>query len=78
MGAAPYDAPDLDWFAGMDPENVKELGWALEGEETLVRELEREADETLEPAGRGPSCVARRCSSSAEADRAVLQDPTRA
>lgn len=47
VGAAPYDAPDLDWFAGMDPANVKELGWALEGEETLTRELEHEAQGVL-------------------------------
>lgn len=47
VSAAPYDAPDLDWFDGMDAENVKEFGWALAGEETLVRELEKEAEEKL-------------------------------
>jgi pimeloyl-ACP methyl ester carboxylesterase len=39
VGCAPYDAPGLDWFAGMDPENVKEFGWALDGEERLITEL---------------------------------------
>jgi hypothetical protein len=36
-----------DWIGlpAWTPENVKECGWALEGEETLVRQLQREADE---------------------------------
>ena len=74
VGAAPYDAPDLDWFAGMDPENVKELGWALEGEETLVRELERQADEKLSQLDEDPAALLGEFELS-EADRAVLQDP---
>ena len=43
VGIVPYDTADFDWFAGMDPENIKEFGWALEGEETLYRELSKEA-----------------------------------
>jgi len=42
VGVAPYDAPHFDWTAGMDPENVKEFGWALEGEERLTEELTKE------------------------------------
>ena len=45
VGIAPFGSPGLDrddWLAGMDPENVKEFGWAEAGEEVLVRELERE------------------------------------
>ncbi len=73
VGAAPYDAADLDWFAGMDAENVKELGWALEGEETLVRELNREADEKLIQLDEDPATLLGEFELS-EADRTVLQD----
>src|SRR4051794_22260369 len=44
VGIAPYGSPGLDhdaWFAGMDPENVREFGVALEGEEVLVPDTER-------------------------------------
>jgi pimeloyl-ACP methyl ester carboxylesterase len=41
---APFDADGLDWLAGMDPENVAEIGWAVEGERTLTQELTREAE----------------------------------
>jgi pimeloyl-ACP methyl ester carboxylesterase len=41
VGVAPFEALD-DWFAGMDPENVKEFGWAVEGEERLAVELAAE------------------------------------
>jgi pimeloyl-ACP methyl ester carboxylesterase len=43
VGVAPFGDPGLaedDWLAGMDPENIKEFGWAKAGEETLMRELE--------------------------------------
>jgi len=73
VSAAPYDAPDLDWFEGMDPENVKEFGWALEGEETLARELEREAGDWLSRLDEDPSNLLGEFELS-EADRAVLQD----
>jgi pimeloyl-ACP methyl ester carboxylesterase len=42
VGVAPYDVLTDDFFTGMDPENIKEFGWALEGEERLAAELERE------------------------------------
>ncbi len=73
VGGAPYDARDLDWFAGMDPENVKEFGWALEGEETLVRELEREAGELLSRLDEDPASLLGEFELS-EADQTVLQD----
>jgi pimeloyl-ACP methyl ester carboxylesterase len=73
VGGAPYDAPDLDWFAGMDPENVKEFGWALEGKETLVRELEREAGELLSRLDEDPASLLGEFELS-EADQTVLQD----
>ena len=42
VGVAPLGTPGLEkdaWLAGMDPENVKEFGWALAGEDVLTREL---------------------------------------
>jgi pimeloyl-ACP methyl ester carboxylesterase len=48
VGIAPFDADDLDWFDGMDAMNVRETGWALEGEEVAARELQREAAGILE------------------------------
>ncbi len=40
VGVAPYDALGESWFEGMDPENVKEFRWALEGEARLTEEIE--------------------------------------
>jgi hypothetical protein len=40
--------PGFDWFAGMDAVNIDELGWALEGEDVLAREIERTAAGMLE------------------------------
>lgn len=34
-GVGPYGAPDLDWLAGMGPENHAEFGAAFEGENAL-------------------------------------------
>jgi len=73
VSAAPYDAPDLDWFKGMDPENVKELGWALEGEEVLARELEKEAEEKLSRLDEDPATLLGDFELSA-ADQAVLRN----
>jgi pimeloyl-ACP methyl ester carboxylesterase len=42
VGLAPFDALGGNWLTGMDPENVREFGWALEGEQRLAAELERE------------------------------------
>jgi pimeloyl-ACP methyl ester carboxylesterase len=73
VGAAPYDAPDLDWFEGMDPENVKEFGWALEGEETLVRELGKQADDNLSRLDEDPATLLANFQLS-EADQTMLRD----
>jgi len=48
VSPAPYDLADFDWLEGMDPLNVREVRWALRGEEVLAPELEREAAELLE------------------------------
>jgi pimeloyl-ACP methyl ester carboxylesterase len=74
VGVAPYDAAELDWIAGMDPSNVRELGWALAGEETLARELQREAQEALEMVDDDPAALVRDFDLS-PSDRAVLGDP---
>ena len=71
VGPAPYEAEGLDYFAGMDPENVKELGWALAGEETLAAELEREAQKALDRLEVDPAALLSEFELS-EADRAVL------
>src|SRR4029077_14691256 len=36
VGLAPFDAVGLSFFAGMDPMNVTEFSWALEGEQRLA------------------------------------------
>lgn len=70
---APYETPGLDWFAGMDPSNVKEFGWALDSEATLARELEREAQRALEHLDEDPAAMLSDFDLSAS-DRAVLED----
>jgi pimeloyl-ACP methyl ester carboxylesterase len=41
VGVAPYDALGEEFWVGMDPENVKEFGWALAGEDRLTPEIEK-------------------------------------
>jgi pimeloyl-ACP methyl ester carboxylesterase len=44
VGLAPFGTPGLEqdaWLAGMDPENLKEIGWALAGDGVLEPELEQ-------------------------------------
>jgi pimeloyl-ACP methyl ester carboxylesterase len=72
VGVAPYDAPGLDWFAGMDPNNVTEFGWATEGEERLHAELTRELREMGERVADDPSRVLGDDWALDDADRAVL------
>lgn len=74
VGAAPYDAPGLDWFDGMDPINVRELRWALEGEETLTQELAREARNVLDRVENDPAALLEGAELS-DSDRAVLERP---
>lgn len=75
VSGAPYDAPDLDFLAGMDAENQREFGWALDGEETLHRELERDAAQTLARIDQDPSKVLSDDWELAASDRAVLARP---
>ena len=72
VGVAPYQAEGLDFFAGMDPNNVREFGWALAGEDTLVPELERELAETAARVAVDPSKMLGDDWEIDEADRAVM------
>jgi pimeloyl-ACP methyl ester carboxylesterase len=79
VGVAPYGPPGLDhdaWLAGQDPENVKEFGWALAGEEVLAPELTKLLEEIAERVAVDPSTVLGDFDLS-EADRAALTTPER-
>lgn len=74
VGVAPLGNPGLDrdsWLAGMDPENVKEFGWAVAGEEVLIRELEAEHAKIAARVADDPSAVLEGFELS-ESDRAEL------
>jgi pimeloyl-ACP methyl ester carboxylesterase len=71
VGVAPYPSEGLDWFAGMDPLNVTEFGWALEGEQTLAPQLERELAKMAARVAADPSTILGDVELSA-ADRAVM------
>lgn len=68
---APYDA-GLDWLSGMDPLNIREIEWALQGEEVYIPNLEREAAEALERVAADPSKLLGDDWELSEADRAAL------
>ena len=60
VGVAPFGEAGLereDWLAGMDPENIKEFGWAEAGEEVLMRELETENAKVVARVADDPSAV---------------------
>jgi pimeloyl-ACP methyl ester carboxylesterase len=71
---APYDA-GIDWLTGMDPLNIREIEWALQGEDVYVPELEREAAEALERVAADPSKIIGDDWGLSEADRAALARP---
>ncbi len=70
-GVAPFDALGDEFFAGMDPENVKEWGWAVQGEERLAAELPN-ADRLLREQVIYDPATALSGFDLAEADREVL------
>jgi pimeloyl-ACP methyl ester carboxylesterase len=72
VGVAPYGLADLDFFEGMDPLNVKEFSWALEGEEVLAVELARELQEMGDRVAQDPSKLLGDDWALDEADRAVM------
>jgi pimeloyl-ACP methyl ester carboxylesterase len=57
VSPAPRDLIDFDFMAGMDPENVKEFGWALDGEDRLEVELTATAKGMLERIAADPATV---------------------
>jgi pimeloyl-ACP methyl ester carboxylesterase len=76
-GVAPFDMPGFDWFADMDAVNIEELGWALEGEDVLTRNIERVAARMLERVADDPSKMISDNVQLSEADRAQMANPER-
>src|SRR6266511_795600 len=76
-GVAPFDIPGFDWFAGMDAVNIEEIGWALEGEDVLAREIERVAVAMLKRVADDPAKVISDEVELSEADRAIMASPER-
>lgn len=77
VGIAPLGPSGLErdaWLAGMDPENVKEFGWATAGEDVLVAELEREHADMVQRVAADPTTVLGDFELS-ESDRAQLARP---
>jgi pimeloyl-ACP methyl ester carboxylesterase len=77
VGVAPYGQPGLEhdaWLAGMDPENVREFGFALEGEGALIPELESYQSKLEERVAVDPSSALDDFELS-ESDRAQLARP---
>jgi pimeloyl-ACP methyl ester carboxylesterase len=72
VGAAPFDAADLDWTAGMDQENVTEFGWARQGDQVLHRQLVQVAAADLQRMTEDPAKVFSDDWQLADADRQVL------
>jgi len=57
VSVAPFDALGEEFFIGMDPENVKEFGWALEGEERLAAELDQLDQELRQRVAADPAAM---------------------
>ena len=77
VGVAPLGTPGLerdDWLAGMDPENLKEFGWAVAGEDVLTRELEAMQKTLEERVAVDPATILQDFDMS-ESDRAELARP---
>jgi pimeloyl-ACP methyl ester carboxylesterase len=77
VGIAPLGPSGLErdaWLAGMDPENVKEFGWAIAGEDVLTGELEREHAAMVQRVAVDPTTVLGDFELS-ESDRAQLARP---
>jgi pimeloyl-ACP methyl ester carboxylesterase len=75
VGVAPFGEAGLDrdaWLDGMDPENIKEFGWAEAGEDVLTRELEAENAKIMARVAEDPSSVLGDFDLS-ESDRAELE-----
>ena len=75
VGVAPFGAEGLDWWSGMDRQNVEEFQWAIEGEHVLIENLSRLAREDLARIEEDPSKVLSDDWQLAEADREKLARP---
>lgn len=69
-GVAPYDAPGLDFLAGMGQANIEEFGLAAGGEDELRPPLEAEARQLR--AATAPELVKELATLLPDADRSVL------
>jgi pimeloyl-ACP methyl ester carboxylesterase len=77
VGVAPLGQAGMEqdaWLAGMDPENVKEFGWAMEGEQYLFGKLETEHERMAARVAADPATVLEGFELS-ESDRAQLASP---
>ena len=74
VGIAPHDVLGEEWYDGMDPENIKEFGWALEGEDRVVAETAREAAAMLGRMAADPATILGDFEIPDE-DRAILSRP---
>ena len=77
VGVTPFGSEGLEqdeWLAGMDEENVKEISWALAGEDVLERELAAEHKRAEERVAVDPSTILEGFELS-ESDRAELARP---
>jgi pimeloyl-ACP methyl ester carboxylesterase len=74
VGVAPYDVLGEEFFTGMDPENVKEFGFALEGEERLAPEIVKMDEQFRAEMAKDPGSALSDFGLP-EADRAVLARP---
>lgn len=72
-GVAPYGVDDLDWAAGMGPENVEEFAAAAAGEEALRAFLEQAATELTSVTG--PEVAASLGGLVSPVDVAALDEP---
>lgn len=75
VGLAPFDAVGLDFFAGMDPLNVTEFGWAVQGESRLAPHLQRQLEEMRERMSIDPTQFVGSDWELDDSDRAVLAEP---
>lgn len=75
VGVAPVGLPDLDWLEGMDPENVKEFGWAIAGEAVLHERLTEESEAMMKRVADDPSKALGDEWQLPDADREVFSNP---
>jgi pimeloyl-ACP methyl ester carboxylesterase len=75
VSLAPYGAVGLDFFAGMDPLNVVEFGWATQGESRLVPQLQRQLEEMRDRMSIDPTQFLGSDWELDDSDRTVLAEP---